>query len=150
MAKATRSAAAEARVATNRTVFGAGYHSPGTLVEEFATKDPQHNLRLHGIDHLRAVRPARHTPPRPSTRPAGVGSRRAARAGAGRALMEAVTDFSREPVPNMRLGASEDHAAARALYASLAFSDREGRRDGPSPTSTGGLLSGLLHSFGAH
>jgi hypothetical protein len=94
--KATRQRPRRARVATKRTVFGARYHSPGALVEEFATKDPQHDLRLHGIDRPRAVRPAHHSTA-PSTRPAGVGGPRAARAGPGRALMEAVTDFSREP-----------------------------------------------------
>ena len=52
--------------------------------------------------------------------------------GLGRALMEAAIDLARsEGADRMDLGTSEDDVAARALYESLGFSNREGRADGP-------------------
>ena len=52
--------------------------------------------------------------------------------GAGRALVEASIAFARsEGADYMDLGTSEDDVAARALYESLGFSNREGKPDGP-------------------
>ncbi len=52
--------------------------------------------------------------------------------GLGRALMEAAMETARaEGATHMDLGTSEDDVAARALYESLGFSNREGKRDGP-------------------
>jgi ribosomal protein S18 acetylase RimI-like enzyme len=52
--------------------------------------------------------------------------------GLGRALMEAAIEAARaEGATYMDLGTSEDDVAARALYESLGFSNREGRPDGP-------------------
>ena len=52
--------------------------------------------------------------------------------GLGRALMEAALDVARgEGAIEMHLGTSEDDGAARALYESLGFSNREGGPDGP-------------------
>ena len=52
--------------------------------------------------------------------------------GLGRALMEAAIELARrEGADHMDLGTSEDDVAARALYESLGFSNREGRADGP-------------------
>ena len=52
--------------------------------------------------------------------------------GLGRALMEAALDLARtEGADHMDLGTGEDDTAARALYESLGFSNREGRPDGP-------------------
>ena len=52
--------------------------------------------------------------------------------GLGRALMEeAMTVARTEGATHMDLGTSEDDAAARALYESLGFSNREGKPDGP-------------------
>ena len=52
--------------------------------------------------------------------------------GLGRALMEAALDAARaEGATHMDLGTSEDDVAARGLYESLGFSNREGRPDGP-------------------
>lgn len=52
--------------------------------------------------------------------------------GLGRALMEAAIELARrEGADYMDLGTSEDDVAARALYESLGFSNREGRPDGP-------------------
>jgi len=52
--------------------------------------------------------------------------------GLGRALMEAAIEVARNRgAAWMDLGTSEDDIAARALYESLAFSNREGRPDGP-------------------
>lgn len=52
--------------------------------------------------------------------------------GLGRALMEAAIELAREEgATYMDLGTSEDDVAARALYESLGFSNREGRSDGP-------------------
>jgi ribosomal protein S18 acetylase RimI-like enzyme len=52
--------------------------------------------------------------------------------GLGRALMEAAMDFARQRGADyMDLGTSEDDVAARSLYESLGFSNREGRPDGP-------------------
>ena len=52
--------------------------------------------------------------------------------GIGRALMEASMNVAREQgAAYMDLGTSEDDVAARALYESLGFSNREGRPDGP-------------------
>jgi len=52
--------------------------------------------------------------------------------GLGRALMEAAIDVARrEGADEMHLGTSEDDVAARALYESLGFSNREGKSDGP-------------------
>jgi ribosomal protein S18 acetylase RimI-like enzyme len=52
--------------------------------------------------------------------------------GLGRALMEAAIEVARsEGADYMDLGTSEDDVAARALYESLGFSNREGKPDGP-------------------
>ena len=52
--------------------------------------------------------------------------------GLGRALMEAAMEVARtEGATYMDLGTSEDDVAARALYESLGFSNREGKPDGP-------------------
>ena len=52
--------------------------------------------------------------------------------GLGRALMEAAIGTARtEGATHMDLGTGEDDAAARALYESLGFSNREGKPDGP-------------------
>jgi ribosomal protein S18 acetylase RimI-like enzyme len=52
--------------------------------------------------------------------------------GLGRALMEAVIDHARgRGATYMDLGTGEHDVAARALYESLGFSNREGRPDGP-------------------
>jgi ribosomal protein S18 acetylase RimI-like enzyme len=52
--------------------------------------------------------------------------------GLGRALMEAAIDLARrEGADWMDLGTSEDDVAARGLYESLGFTNREGRPDGP-------------------
>ncbi len=52
--------------------------------------------------------------------------------GIGRALMEATIEHARERgATYMELGTSQDDVAARALYESLGFSNREGRPDGP-------------------
>jgi ribosomal protein S18 acetylase RimI-like enzyme len=52
--------------------------------------------------------------------------------GLGRALMEAAMELARrEGADYMDLGTSEDDVAARALYESLGFSNREGKPDGP-------------------
>ncbi len=51
--------------------------------------------------------------------------------GLGRALMEAAIDHARSAgAGDMHLGTAEDDVAARALYESLGFSNREGRPDG--------------------
>lgn len=52
--------------------------------------------------------------------------------GLGRALMETALELARaKGATHMDLGTSEDDVAARALYESLGFSNREGRPDGP-------------------
>jgi GNAT superfamily N-acetyltransferase len=52
--------------------------------------------------------------------------------GRGRALMEAAMDLARgEGADYMELGTGEQDVAARALYESLGFSNREGKADGP-------------------
>jgi ribosomal protein S18 acetylase RimI-like enzyme len=52
--------------------------------------------------------------------------------GLGRALMEAAIEIARaQGATDMDLGTSENDVAARALYESLGFSNREGRPDGP-------------------
>jgi ribosomal protein S18 acetylase RimI-like enzyme len=52
--------------------------------------------------------------------------------GLGRALMEAAMELARvRGATHMDLGTSDDDVAARALYESLGFSNREGRPDGP-------------------
>ena len=52
--------------------------------------------------------------------------------GVGRALMEAALDAARaEGATHMDVGTSDDDVAARGLYESLGFSNREGRPDGP-------------------
>jgi ribosomal protein S18 acetylase RimI-like enzyme len=52
--------------------------------------------------------------------------------GLGRALMHAAIEQARrEGADHMDLGTGEDDVAARALYESLGFSNREGRPDGP-------------------
>jgi GNAT superfamily N-acetyltransferase len=52
--------------------------------------------------------------------------------GLGRALMEAAIEHARERgADRLELGTSERDVAARALYESLGFSNREGRPDGP-------------------
>jgi ribosomal protein S18 acetylase RimI-like enzyme len=52
--------------------------------------------------------------------------------GLGRELMEAAIELARrEGAGHMDLGTSEDDVAARALYESLGFNNREGKPDGP-------------------
>ena len=52
--------------------------------------------------------------------------------GLGRRLLEAAIELAREEgATHMDLSTSEADVAARALYESLGFSNREGRRDGP-------------------
>jgi ribosomal protein S18 acetylase RimI-like enzyme len=52
--------------------------------------------------------------------------------GLGRALMEAAIELARERgARHMDLGTSDDDVAARGLYESLGFTNREGRPDGP-------------------
>jgi ribosomal protein S18 acetylase RimI-like enzyme len=52
--------------------------------------------------------------------------------GLGRALMEEAIEVARREGANyMDLGTSEDDVAARALYESLGFNNREGKPDGP-------------------
>jgi ribosomal protein S18 acetylase RimI-like enzyme len=52
--------------------------------------------------------------------------------GLGRALMEAAMDAARGAgAVHMDLGTAETDTAARALYESLGFSNREGKPDGP-------------------
>ena len=52
--------------------------------------------------------------------------------GLGRALMNAAMDLARgEGADYMDLGTAETDVAARALYESLGFSNREGKADGP-------------------
>ncbi len=54
------------------------------------------------------------------------------REGLGRALMDTAMERARERGADyMDLGTSEDDVAARALYESLGFSNREGKPDGP-------------------
>ena len=53
-------------------------------------------------------------------------------AGLGRALMETAIETARaEGATHMDLGTGEHDHAARALYESLGFSNREGKPDGP-------------------
>jgi ribosomal protein S18 acetylase RimI-like enzyme len=52
--------------------------------------------------------------------------------GRGRALMNAAIELARRNgADHMDLGTSEDDVAARALYESLGFNNREGKPDGP-------------------
>ena len=52
--------------------------------------------------------------------------------GLGRALMEAAIEIAREQGADyMDLNTGEEDVAARALYESLGFSNREGKPDGP-------------------
>jgi ribosomal protein S18 acetylase RimI-like enzyme len=52
--------------------------------------------------------------------------------GLGRALMEAAIELARERGADyMDLGTGEDDVAARALYESLGFDNRGGKREGP-------------------
>ena len=52
--------------------------------------------------------------------------------GLGRALLEAAIEAAREAgATHMELGTSEDDRAARQLYESAGFTNREGRPDGP-------------------
>jgi ribosomal protein S18 acetylase RimI-like enzyme len=52
--------------------------------------------------------------------------------GLGRALLNAAIDQSRDEGASwIELGTSEDDVAARALYESAGFTNREGRPDGP-------------------
>jgi ribosomal protein S18 acetylase RimI-like enzyme len=52
--------------------------------------------------------------------------------GLGRALMEAAMELARARGADMMyLGTGEDDVAARALYESLGFTNREGKPDGP-------------------
>ena len=52
--------------------------------------------------------------------------------GLGRALMQAAIELAcGRGAKRMDLGTSEDDVAARALYESLGFINREGRPDGP-------------------
>jgi len=53
-------------------------------------------------------------------------------AGLGRALLEAAMTIARERgATRMDLGTSEDDTAARSLYESAGFTNREGKPDGP-------------------
>jgi ribosomal protein S18 acetylase RimI-like enzyme len=57
--------------------------------------------------------------------------------GLGRALMNAAIARAREQgADHIDLNTSHDDVAARALYGSLGFSNREGRPDGPVTYST--------------
>jgi ribosomal protein S18 acetylase RimI-like enzyme len=50
----------------------------------------------------------------------------------GRALLEAAMETSRrQGAARIEVGTSEDDTAARALYESAGFTNREGRPDGP-------------------
>jgi ribosomal protein S18 acetylase RimI-like enzyme len=52
--------------------------------------------------------------------------------GLGRALLQAAIECARaQGADRMDLGTGEDDVAARALYESLGFSNREGKPDGP-------------------
>jgi ribosomal protein S18 acetylase RimI-like enzyme len=52
--------------------------------------------------------------------------------GIGRTLLEATMEMARsEGATHMELGTSENDSAARALYESAGFTNREGRPDGP-------------------
>jgi ribosomal protein S18 acetylase RimI-like enzyme len=52
--------------------------------------------------------------------------------GLGRALMKAASDQARNHgADHMDLGTSEDDVAARGLYESLGFTNRDGGPDGP-------------------
>jgi len=52
--------------------------------------------------------------------------------GLGRALMQTAIEVARsQGADHMDLGTSDDDVAARALYESLGFSNREGKPDGP-------------------
>lgn len=52
--------------------------------------------------------------------------------GRGRALMQAAIESARDRgADHIDLGTGEQDVAARALYESLGFSNREGKRDGP-------------------
>jgi len=52
--------------------------------------------------------------------------------GIGRALLEAAMDTAtNEGATHMELGTSEDDTAARSLYESVGFTNREGKPDGP-------------------
>lgn len=52
--------------------------------------------------------------------------------GIGRALLESALQYAKDHGADyMDLGTSDDDVAARALYESLGFSNREGRPDGP-------------------
>jgi ribosomal protein S18 acetylase RimI-like enzyme len=52
--------------------------------------------------------------------------------GLGRALLEAALDMARdEGATHMELGTSVDDTAARGLYESAGFTNREGSPDGP-------------------
>ena len=52
--------------------------------------------------------------------------------GLGRALLEAAMETARrQGAARMDVGTSEDDTAARALYESAGFTNREGRPDGP-------------------
>lgn len=52
--------------------------------------------------------------------------------GLGRALLEAAMDAARSHgADHIDLGTSEDDTAARGLYESMGFTNREGRPDGP-------------------
>ena len=52
--------------------------------------------------------------------------------GIGRALLDAAMEFSKERgAAHIDLGTSEDDVAARALYESSGFTNREGSPDGP-------------------
>jgi ribosomal protein S18 acetylase RimI-like enzyme len=52
--------------------------------------------------------------------------------GLGRALLETAMEHARnEGAAHMDVGTSEDDTAARGLYESAGFTNREGRPDGP-------------------
>jgi ribosomal protein S18 acetylase RimI-like enzyme len=54
------------------------------------------------------------------------------RRGLGRALLQAAMELARDRgADHIDLGTGEDDLAARALYESLGFSNREGKPDGP-------------------
>jgi ribosomal protein S18 acetylase RimI-like enzyme len=53
--------------------------------------------------------------------------------GLGRALLEAAMDLARERgADHIDLNTAESDTAARGLYESMGFTNREGRPDGPS------------------
>jgi GNAT superfamily N-acetyltransferase len=65
--------------------------------------------------------------------------------GLGRALLEAAMELARgRGAAHIDLGTSEDDVAARALYESAGFTNREGGPQGPRCSTTSGTSSRLL------